>query len=56
MLDVKKKAMFVNVSMLSVNRIEEMAFSTIMLVCTSYLFRTFDLKLKVLVFGFYHLG
>lgn len=40
-LNVKKAALFVNINAFSVNRTEETANSLIILVCTSFLFRTF---------------
>ena len=40
-LNVKKAALFVNINAFSVNSTEEKAFSPIILVCTSFLFRTF---------------
>ena len=40
-LNVKKTVLFVNINAFSVNRTEEKAFSPIILVCTSFLFRTF---------------
>ena len=40
-LNVKKSVLFVNINAFSVNRIEERVFSLIILVWTSYLFRTF---------------
>ena len=40
-LNVKKTVLFVNINALSVNRMEEKANSPIILVYTSFLFRTF---------------
>ena len=40
-LNVKKTVLFVNINAFSVNSTEEKAFSPIILVCTSFLFRTF---------------
>jgi hypothetical protein len=41
MPNVKKTVLFVNINAFSVNSTEEKAFSPIILVCTSFLFRTF---------------
>ena len=40
-LNVKKTVLYVNIKAFSVNRTEEKANSPIILVCTSFLFRTF---------------